>query len=50
MYLTLVEHVGTEKNVFFTHRASHGELGHGDSTTLKGEATDMMNDLKTSYK
>ncbi len=34
MYLTLVNDVEHHKHVNFTHRSSHGSLGHGDATTL----------------
>ncbi len=42
MFLTFLATPQQNKHVHFTHRSSHGELGHGDTTTLTSEADNML--------
>ncbi len=49
MYLTFLATQQQEQHVNFTHRSSHGELGHGDTTTLTSEAKNMLGELKRTH-
>jgi len=53
MNLVFIQNVGEgetrDTQLNFTHRASHGDLGHGDSTTLQREAREMLHELKDTH-